>query len=89
MPSRWTPKWPRVVLARSTWCLVATRISIVQVTTVDGDILLRSGADISIDGNLQSTNGDMGLIAAGQVLQSADNLTTTATFSSMPLATYR
>ncbi len=47
-----------------------------QVTTANGDILLRSSADILIDGNLQSTAGDIGLISAGQVLQSADILTT-------------
>ncbi len=46
------------------------------MTTGNGDILLRSGADILIDGNLQSTAGDIGLISAGQVLQSADILTT-------------
>ncbi len=46
-----------------------------QVTTAAGDILLRTGADLSIDGPIVSTSGDVGAIVAGNVSQTA-NITT-------------
>ncbi len=46
-----------------------------QVTTAAGDILLRTGADLSIDGPIVSTSGDIGAIVTGNVSQTA-NITT-------------
>ncbi len=46
-----------------------------QVTTAAGDILLRTGADLSIDGPIVSTSGDVGAIVTGNVSQTA-NITT-------------
>ncbi len=46
-----------------------------QVTNASGDILLRSAANLSIDGPIVSASGDIGAIVAGNILQTA-NITT-------------